>query len=340
MFMFQKLTCLGLLAFALPAQTVINGGRSITGSWDASQTLSSKPAKMGAALPAACGTGEFFYLTVAAAGTNLYLCTASNTWTVGTGSGGGGGPVSHTGGPIASAPACTTANAGTVYYGDDSPYETWCNGTSWKYRFSGAPATPADDTVFTWLNQGAASTVVSGGIPGSGGVVALTSPGGGAATFTPRLRTVPNAATAFTITAVVAPMGLTTAGTTQGIIGIAAVSSAHMVTNEFRLSGIPAVPLLQSSIYNVAFPSPFLILFSTQKMEWFPGGTLWLRLQTPDSINFNAYLSNDHGANWQLIGSVAFGAAEQFSQLGWFFSSDTSDKPMTGSLLSWRVTTP
>jgi hypothetical protein len=62
----------------LPAQTVINGGRIITGAWDASQSAASKPAKMGIALPAACGTGEFFYLTTAAAGKNLYLCTSAN----------------------------------------------------------------------------------------------------------------------------------------------------------------------------------------------------------------------------------------------------------------------
>ena len=335
----QKAAWIGLLAAALPAQTVINGGRSITGPWDASQSVASKPAKMGAALPAACGIGEFFYLTSVAAGSNLYLCTSTNPWTAAAGTGGGAGPVPHTGGPIASAPACSSANAGTVYYGDDSPYETWCNGVSWKYRFNGAAATPANDAVFTWLNQGTASTASSGGIPGTGGVVGITAPGGGSV-FTPRLRVASNAAAAFTITAILAPMGLTTAGNTQGIIGIAAASNAHLMTNEFRLSGIPASALLQEAVYNVAFPSPFQITTPTVKLQWFMGTPLWLRLQTPDSITFNSLVSTDHGANWQPMGTIVLGAAEQFTQLGWFVSSDSSDRPITGSLLSWQVTTP
>ena len=336
--MLQKLVLLGMLALMASAQTVINGGRSITGTWDASQSTASKPAKVVAALPAACGRGEFVYLTSAAAGSNLYLCTAANTWTAVAG--GGGGSVSHTGGPIASAPACTAANNGSVYFGDDSPYETWCNGTSWRYRLGGGPATPAIDSGFTWINQASATVATSGGIPQTGGVVAITAPGLGSPVFTPRLRVVANAATAFTVTAVVAPMALTTAGNTQGMIGIAAISSAHIMTNEFRLSGIPATALLQAAQYNAIYPTPFQVTTAAFKMQWYMGGQLWLRLQTPDSLTFNTFLSNDRGVNWQPAGSIALGAAEQFTQLGWFVSSDSSDRPITGSLLSWQVTTP
>lgn len=62
------------------AQTTINGGRVISGNWDASNAATSKPAKTGASLPATCGLGEQFFLTTAPAGSNLYLCAAANTW--------------------------------------------------------------------------------------------------------------------------------------------------------------------------------------------------------------------------------------------------------------------
>jgi hypothetical protein len=76
------------------AQTTINGGRVVTGAWDASNASSSKPAKTGSALPQTCGIGEQFFKTDASQGQNLYFCTAPNTWvqmTGGSGTGGGTG---------------------------------------------------------------------------------------------------------------------------------------------------------------------------------------------------------------------------------------------------------
>jgi len=71
-------------------QTTINGGRAITGAWDASNAASSKPAKTGTALPQTCGVGEQFFKTDAAQGQNLYFCTGANTWVQMTGGGGSG----------------------------------------------------------------------------------------------------------------------------------------------------------------------------------------------------------------------------------------------------------
>ena len=51
------------------------------------------PVQAGAALPANCTTGDQFFNTSAAAGQNLYFCTASNTWTQMSGTGSGGGNV-------------------------------------------------------------------------------------------------------------------------------------------------------------------------------------------------------------------------------------------------------
>jgi len=41
-----------------------------------------KPFKSGTILPATCGVGEAFFLSSAPAGSNLYSCTATNTWTL------------------------------------------------------------------------------------------------------------------------------------------------------------------------------------------------------------------------------------------------------------------
>ena len=74
------------LLYVLPAglllgQTIINGGRAVQGSWDASGAAATQPAKKGTIVPATCTVGEQFFKTDAAAGQNLYFCTAANTWT-------------------------------------------------------------------------------------------------------------------------------------------------------------------------------------------------------------------------------------------------------------------
>jgi len=66
---------------ALLAQSTVTGSRTVQGSWDASAAAATKPAKAGAALPATCGAGEFFFNTAAASGQNIYLCNPANTWT-------------------------------------------------------------------------------------------------------------------------------------------------------------------------------------------------------------------------------------------------------------------
>jgi hypothetical protein len=86
-------------ATALLAQTTINGGRVVTGQWDASSAASSKPAKTGTALPQTCGVGEQFFKSDASPGQNLYFCTAANTWVQMTGGGGSGGGSGSGGSP-------------------------------------------------------------------------------------------------------------------------------------------------------------------------------------------------------------------------------------------------
>ncbi len=54
--------------------------RTQTKSVDFSGASATKPAKMGATLPATCGQGEFFFLSSAPAGQNVFGCASSNTW--------------------------------------------------------------------------------------------------------------------------------------------------------------------------------------------------------------------------------------------------------------------
>ena len=56
--------------------------RTQSKSVDFSGALSTKPMQTGSSLPAACAVGQFFFLTTAPAGSNVYACSPVNTWTV------------------------------------------------------------------------------------------------------------------------------------------------------------------------------------------------------------------------------------------------------------------
>ena len=72
-------------------KTDASGTYVITGSLDASGATHTLPSKKGltSAKPASCTVGEEYFATDATAGSNKYLCTASNTWTQQTGGSGG-----------------------------------------------------------------------------------------------------------------------------------------------------------------------------------------------------------------------------------------------------------
>jgi hypothetical protein len=87
---FTLLALAAASAAGVPGQTAIDL-RAQSRNIDFSGAVSTKPIKVGSALPAVCSTGEFFYKTPAAVGQNLYSCTAANTWSVVSSGGGGGG---------------------------------------------------------------------------------------------------------------------------------------------------------------------------------------------------------------------------------------------------------
>lgn len=73
----------GCLAMSLAAQTLIDRQGN---------QMKNLAVKAGGTLPAICTQGDLFFLTVAAPGSNLYGCTATNTWSAeGNGGVNGGG---------------------------------------------------------------------------------------------------------------------------------------------------------------------------------------------------------------------------------------------------------
>jgi hypothetical protein len=67
--------------------------------------VTTKPIQVGTAAPATCAVGQVYFDSDATAGQNLYLCTATNTWTQLTGTGGSGAGVG----------VCSTAGTSTAY---------------------------------------------------------------------------------------------------------------------------------------------------------------------------------------------------------------------------------
>lgn len=86
-----------LLVFLLFALAVLllaehtNGDISLSGLFNAGSASATIPAKVGTTAPATCTVGEQFFDSDAVAGSNLMLCTATDTWTAVTSGGGGGG---------------------------------------------------------------------------------------------------------------------------------------------------------------------------------------------------------------------------------------------------------
>jgi hypothetical protein len=68
-----------LWAASAAAQTRIDLQRQ-TRNIDFTEAEYTKPFRAGAALPGTCAPGEFFFLSAAASGENLYACTAADRW--------------------------------------------------------------------------------------------------------------------------------------------------------------------------------------------------------------------------------------------------------------------
>jgi hypothetical protein len=119
-----------LFAAAVRGQTLVDL-KTQSKSVDFTGATTTKPFKSGTVLPATCTVGEAFYQTSAPAGSNLYTCTAVNSWTLQTGVAGPTGPAGSQGPAGAQGAAGANGsiahvqNAGTVL-----PVEAVLNFTS------------------------------------------------------------------------------------------------------------------------------------------------------------------------------------------------------------------
>lgn len=103
----------GLNVSAIRAQTLVDL-RTQSKSIDFSAASTTKPMSTGAVLPAACGVGQAFFLTNAPAGSNFYLCTSQNSWTLQAGTTGPAGPTGPTGPTGATGPTGPTGANGAI----------------------------------------------------------------------------------------------------------------------------------------------------------------------------------------------------------------------------------
>ena len=113
------------------AQTQVDLGKQ-SNDVDFSQAASTRPLKSGATLPSTCAVGQMFYLTSAVAGTNLYGCTAANTWMP---EGSGGGSVQSASQLTDLQPVRTSSTVLTIGQNcsASAPCNVALNGTTYKF---------------------------------------------------------------------------------------------------------------------------------------------------------------------------------------------------------------
>lgn len=122
-----ELMCMGS---AIHGQTKIDL-RTQSKNVDFSQAPTTTPWVVGVALPATCVVGQAFFNTSAVAGSNLFVCTSTNLWTVTGGGGGSSSSVTFVTGNGAPSGGCT---AGQNLYVDIVNLDLWfCEATNtWK----------------------------------------------------------------------------------------------------------------------------------------------------------------------------------------------------------------
>ena len=145
---------------------------AFTGNFDASGAATTKPFTTGTATPGTCGLGQVYFDTDAVAGRNVFVCSATNTWTEINGTG------------TLYTPGAGISFAGTQIDADDTELTFYgsgagapagpCNGVRWYFR-SNATVYSCDADVWTQLGipytLPAPTTTVLGGVKRNTGSV-------------------------------------------------------------------------------------------------------------------------------------------------------------------------
>jgi hypothetical protein len=104
-----------------------------TGTQDFSGAAHTRPAivvSASANLPTTCGVGEMAFVSSAAAGQQIFECSAANTWTQQSGGGTAPAPVFDL---FANRPSCTITERGTFFWASDVSNKKWvCDGVLWQ----------------------------------------------------------------------------------------------------------------------------------------------------------------------------------------------------------------
>lgn len=182
----------GLLLPLLWGQTQIDlskQGKNI----DFSTASTTKPSKTGAALPASCSTGEYFFLTSAVAGRNTYACVAANSWILQ----GGAGSVST----IFGRSGAVTKAKGDYAIADLSDVSGVKGNTATVQFFGGGSTAASDCAMFDSAGNIVSAGAACGSGSGGGGTVkagfgVLATTASGATTVSIDTATVPTFLTA------------------------------------------------------------------------------------------------------------------------------------------------
>lgn len=190
--MFTRLAMVLLFSLAGSAfsQTMVDL-RTQSKSVDFSSQPSTRPAVVGATLPASCQTGQLFFNSLASPGSNLFGCTAANTWTLMSGGGSGSGSSGSGSSGVSMVSQlgdfATTLSSGTLTIGAGCSSTTPCNtrigNTTYSFKFPGTVSISGSTSgiVFLYidgggnLTAGSVATLTCSGCTYAPGVTAFPS---------------------------------------------------------------------------------------------------------------------------------------------------------------------
>lgn len=228
--------------------------------------------------------------------------------------GGSGGNI----GTLASRPSAASLGANNLYFATDSHQLSRSNGASYAVFGPIYPITAADNTLFSWVNQGSAT------LSTNGGALLLSATASGVQDVKLRVMTAP--ATPYTFTALVQ---VVLNGTDFATAGVAFRESG---TGRLHVAG-PIVNGTRQEMISAKYftPTSFSANYTVQRVQ--PSATWWLRL-TDDGTNRIVSWSPD-GLNFIQINSVSRTDFLTANQVGFYADSNTSNNPLWISLLSW-----